>query len=147
MDSTEYIFRVLGTTRERGYFSSLDDLRYHHHSYNCRRYYHFNCRSIVQSKFYNTVACVGNPRLTKGSQGAVVVSLVIQTQAQNMMTFLFQIEQPFMMTVSAECQSYYVPRPGEEILQGRGRCPSCAAPQVSFTQFCVAVYCFVALKC
>ena len=27
LDSTEYIFRVLGTTRERGYFSSLDDLR------------------------------------------------------------------------------------------------------------------------
>ena len=75
LDSTEYIFRVLGTTRERGYFSSLDDLR-------CGVIiiiiiiviFHFNFRSIVQSKFHNTVACVGNPRLTKGSQGAVVVS-------------------------------------------------------------------------
>ena len=28
LDSTEYIFRVLGTTRERGYFSGLDDLRW-----------------------------------------------------------------------------------------------------------------------
>ena len=35
-----------------------------------------------------------------------------------------------MMTVSTECQNYYVTRPGEEILQGRGRCPQCAA-QVS----------------
>ena len=41
----------------------------------------------MQSKFYNTVACVGNPRLTKGSQGAVVVSLVIQTHRKNIMTF------------------------------------------------------------
>ena len=38
-----------------------------------------------------------------------------------------------MMTVSAECQSYYVTRPGEEIMQGRGRCPQCAATQVSLT--------------
>ena len=35
-----------------------------------------------------------------------------------------------MMTMSTECQNYYVTRPGEEILQGRGRCPQCAA-QVS----------------
>ena len=86
LDSTEYIFRVLGTTRERGYFSSLDDLRCGVNIiiliYNCCHYHQFNFRCIVQSKFHNTVACVGNPRLTKGSQGAVVVSLVIQTQTK-----------------------------------------------------------------
>ena len=87
----------------------------------------------MQSKFHNTVACVGNPRLSKGSQGAVVVRNSDLMTNRWIVNFLSQIEQPFMMTVSAECQSYYVIRPGEEILQGRGRCPQCTAAQVSVT--------------
>ena len=67
IDTAEYIFRVLGTSRERGFYSSMEDLR-----------------EIIQSKFSNTVACVGNPRL-KTEDGAV------------------QIEQPFSMTVSSVC--------------------------------------------
>ena len=97
--------------------------------YQFYHFHHYHFRSIVKSKFQNTVACVGNPRLSKGSQGAVVVSLELGNVRQ-CYYFLLQIEQPFMMTVSADCQNYYVTRPGEEILQGRGRCPKCTA-QVS----------------
>ena len=67
INSAEYIFRVLGVTRyyiviielimqngyvicnlfrERGYFSNADDLQ-----------------TIISTKFFKTVACVGNPKL------------------------------------------------------------------------------------
>ena len=38
-NSSEYIFRVLGTTKERGFYSNSDDLR-----------------EIVENKFVNTVS-------------------------------------------------------------------------------------------
>ena len=38
-NSSEYIFRVLGTTKERGFYSDSDDLR-----------------EIVENKFANTVS-------------------------------------------------------------------------------------------
>ena len=38
-NSSEYIFRVLGTTKERGFYSTRDDLR-----------------EIVENKFANTVS-------------------------------------------------------------------------------------------
>ena len=38
-NSSEYIFRVLGTTKERGFYSNRDDLR-----------------EIVENKFANTVS-------------------------------------------------------------------------------------------
>jgi len=53
--SSEYIFRVLGTTRERGFFTDLPDLI-----------------NIFVAKFQRTVACVGNPRL-RVDAGALLV--------------------------------------------------------------------------
>ena len=94
--TSEYIFRVLGTTRERGFYSDVEDIK-----------------DIITNKFSNTVACVGNPRL-KIEEGAV------------------QIEQPFSMTVAANCLSYYVVSPEEEIAQGRGRCSECTNEVKSF---------------
>ena len=35
------------------------------------------------------------------------------------------MEQPFSMTVSSSCLSYYVQSPNEDIAQGRGRCVEC----------------------
>ena len=42
-NSSEYIFRVLGTTKERGFYSNIDDLR-----------------EIVENKFANTVSSLDN---------------------------------------------------------------------------------------
>ena len=52
------------------------------------------------------MACVGNPRLRTDS-GAV------------------QVETPFSMRLSPRCLSYYSLARGEEVAQGRGRCPQC----------------------
>ena len=52
------------------------------------------------------MACVGNPRL-RADSGAV------------------QVEAPFSMRLSPRCASYYSLARGEEVAQGRGRCPQC----------------------
>ena len=85
-NSSEYMFRVLGTTKERGFYSTTGDLR-----------------NIIQLKFSNTVACVGNPRLRLES-GAV------------------EVEAPFRMVVSPAApattqpgQGRNCPRAGEGV--------------------------------
>ena len=66
-DTSEYIFRVLGTTRERGFYLGMEDLK-----------------DIIRSKFDNTVACVGNPRL-KIEEGAVQVkSMFLKSLTRHM---------------------------------------------------------------
>ena len=97
-NSSEYIFRVLGTTKERGFYSNTEDLR-----------------EIIEIKFTDTVACVGNPRLRLES-GAV------------------QVEAPFSMVVSPHCLGYYTLAPGQEMSQGRGRCDQCTTGLSSHTE-------------
>ena len=97
-NSSEYIFRVLGTTKERGFYSNTEDLR-----------------EIIEIKFTDTVACVGNPRLRLES-GAV------------------QVEAPFSMVVSPHCLGYYTLAPGQEMSQGRGRCDQCTTDLSSHTE-------------
>ena len=53
--TSEYIFRILGTTRDRGFYKDTEDLL-----------------NTIEIKFKGTVACVGNPRLRVDS-GALVV--------------------------------------------------------------------------
>ena len=94
-NSSEYIFRVLGTTKERGFYSSTEDLR-----------------EIIEIKFSNTVACVGNPRL-RVEAGAV------------------EVLAPFSMVMSPRCLGYYTLSPGEELSQGRGRCGGVSQAQAT----------------
>lgn len=58
--SGEYILRVLGCTRERGFYASPDDLL-----------------QLIDKSFRGTVACVGNP-LLREEQGAVRVEQPFQ---------------------------------------------------------------------
>jgi len=58
--SGEYILRVLGSTRERGFYASTEDLL-----------------QLVDKSFRGTVACVGNP-LLREEQGAVRVEQPFQ---------------------------------------------------------------------
>ena len=108
VDTAEYIFRVFGTSKERGFYTSMEDLQVvvkdSHNPINNER--HVQLKEIIQGKFSNTVACVGNPRL-KVEEGAI------------------QVEQPFSMTISPKCLSYYVISVDEEVSQGRGRCLEC----------------------
>jgi len=64
--SSEYIFRVLGTTRERGFYTDLEDLI-----------------TIFLAKFNDTVACVGNPRLRVDSGAVLVEQPFSMTVSQN----------------------------------------------------------------
>ena len=64
--SSEYIFRVLGTTRERGFYTDLEDLI-----------------AIFLAKFNDTVACVGNPRLRVDSGAVLVEHPFSMTVSQN----------------------------------------------------------------
>ena len=64
--SSEYIFRVLGTTRERGFYTDLEDLI-----------------ATILFKFSDTVACVGNPRLRVDSGAISVEHPFSMTVSQN----------------------------------------------------------------
>ena len=64
--SAEYIFRVLGTTRERGFYTDLEDLN-----------------AIFLAKFNDTVACVGNPRLRVDSGAVLLEHPFSMTVSQN----------------------------------------------------------------
>ena len=76
-DTREYIFRVLGTTRERGFYTDMEDLKVETNLI----YHMFWCfdvfvlfQNIIFTKFSDTVACVGNPKL-KVEDGAVQVEI------------------------------------------------------------------------
>ena len=44
-----------------------------------------------------------------------------------------QVLYPFPRKMSSSCKGYYVPTPGEDIQQGRGRCSSCSDGVLALT--------------
>ena len=97
-------------------------------------------QNIIFTKFSDTVACVGNPKL-KVEDGAVQVKLF--KSISHLYRTLFQMKQPFTMTVSPRCVSYYVvglDTEGQEIYQGRGRCHECRVnPQVDISPYLISL--------